>query len=155
MTDVHHVAGPVKNNFLLHVTDTERGEKWLVDGGALLSIIPPTTQQRLQGPNSTKLKAANGSDIACFGHETRTITIGTQSFVFDFVIADVKLRILGADFLAKNYLAPNHRDALLINLEDFSTLPAEHAHGITHSPVNFVHQIDDPIISCWIHIQIY
>ena len=144
MSSVYQVAGPITQNFLLHVTDTKRGEKWLVDGGALLSILPPTPQQRLRGPNNVKLKAANGSDIPCYGSCDRTITIGNQSFDFTFVIADVQTRILGADFLAKNYLAPNHRDALLLNLQDYSTLPAEHATGITYSPVNFVHQIDDP-----------
>ena len=144
VNNVYQVAGPIKQNFLLHVTDTKRGEKWLVDGGALLSILPPTPQQRLRGPNNIKLKAANGSDISCYGSCDRTITIGDQSFDFTFVIADVQTRILGADFLARNYLAPNHRDALLLNLQDYSTLPAEHARGITYSPVNFVHQIDDP-----------
>ena len=144
MNGVFHVAGPINENFLLHVTDTSRGEKWLVDGGALLSIMPPTPQQRLRGPNNVKLKAANGSDIPCYGSCDRTIIIGEQSFSFHFIIADVQSRILGADFLAKNYLAPNHRDALLLNLQDYSTLPAEHVRGITYSPVNFVHQIDDP-----------
>ena len=128
----------------MHVTDTKRDEKWLVDGGALLSILPPTPQQRLRGPNDTKLKAANGTDIDCFGTETRTITIGKQDFTFDFCIASVQTRILGADFLAKNYLAPNHRDANLISLNDYSTLPAQHARGFKSNPINFVHQIDDP-----------
>ena len=110
----------------------------------MLSIIPPTPQQRLQGPNETKLKAANGTDISCYGTTQRTITIGQQDFSFEFVIADIQSRILGADFLATNYLAPNHRDALLINLKDYSTLPAQHARGFNSIPINFVHQIDDP-----------
>ena len=144
LTSVNSVAGQNSDCFLLLITDTQRNEKWLVDGGALLSIVPPTPQQRLRGPNDTKLKAANGSDINCYGTLQRTITIGTTAFAFEFIIADVQTRILGADFLAKNSLAPNHRDANLINLNDYSILPAEHARG--HSPihVNFVHHIDDP-----------
>ena len=142
---VNNVAGQnTLECYLLHITDTKRNEKWLVDGGALLSIIPPTAHQRLRGPNDVKLKAANGSDINCYGTCQRTITIGTTSFAFEFIIADVQTRILGADFLAKNALAPNHRDAHLINLLDFSTLPAEHARGFISLPVNFVNQIDDP-----------
>ena len=142
---VNNVAGQNDDDcFLLHITDELTQDKWLVDGGALLSIVPPTPQQRLRGPNEVKLKAANGSDINCFGYLNRTITIGTQSFNFDFIIADVQCRILGADFLAKNYLAPNHRDAQLINLQDYSILPASHARGFTSMPINFVHQIDDP-----------
>ena len=144
LASVNNVAGQTKDCFLLHVTDTQRNELWLVDGGALLSIIPPTSQQRLQGPNSTKMKAANGSNIDCFGTTTRTITIGERLFEFEFIIADVQSRILGADFLAQNYLAPNHRDALIIDLKDYSTLPAQHARGFKSLPINFVHQIDDP-----------
>ena len=126
------------------MTDKLTNQKYLVDGGALLSIVPPTPRQRLGGPNETKLKAANGSNIDCFGTESRTIVIGTQSYTFDFVIADVQSHILGADFLAKNYLAPNHRDANIINLQDYSTLPAEHARGYKSLPINFVSQLDDP-----------
>ena len=133
--------------FLLHVTDELTKDKFLVDGGALLSILPPTPQQRLQGANDIKLRAANGSDIACFGYCSRTIKIGTQSFSFNFIIADVQCRILGADFLAANYLAPNHKDAQLINLYDYSTLPAEHAQGLKSNPINFVNHINDPYYS--------
>ena len=132
---------------MLHVTDKLTNEKYLVDGGALLSILPPTPRQRLKGPNEVKLKAANGTNIDCFGQITRTIVIGKQSFDFDFIVADVQSRILGADFLAKNYLAPNHRDANLINLKDYTILPAEHARGFKSVPVNFVSQIDDPYYS--------
>ena len=141
---MNSVAGQNEQCFLLHVTDELTGQKWLVDGGALLSIIPPTPQQRLKGPINSELKAANGTNIDCYGNVTKTIQIGKQQFLFDFVVADVKSRILGADFLAQFYLAPNHRDALLINLQDYSTLPAEHARGFRSNPINFVSQGNDP-----------
>ena len=145
MSHVNSVAGQnQKNNFLLHVMDARRKERWLVDGGAFVSLIPPTPQQRRQGPNGMQLSAANGTNIACFGSTTRTITIGDTSFTYDFIIADVRTRILGSDFLAHFYLAPNHRDALLVNLTDFSTLPASHANVAQHSPINLVSQRDDP-----------
>ena len=147
LTDVNSVAGHQNQSFLLHVTDEKLKQRWLVDGGALLSLIPPTAEQRRQGPTGTQLRAANGSDIQCFGTVNRTITIGQTDFNFDFVVADVRNRILGADFLAHNYLAPNHRDATLINLQDFSTLPATHARGIVNSPINFVSQKDDPFFT--------
>ena len=142
--DVNNVSGQIKDSFLLHVTDARLNQRWLVDGGALLSIIPPTPQHRLQGPNGTQLRAANGTDIKCYGTVNKTITIGKRNFDFDFVIADVKNRILGADFLAHFGLAPNHRDAQLIDLQDFSILPASHARGFSNCPVNFVSQQDDP-----------
>ena len=143
MTHVNSVAGQ-KDSFLLHVTDNRRNETWLVDGGAFVSLMPPTPQQRRKGPNGMQLSAANGTGISCFGTTTRTITIGNTNFTYEFIIADVRTRILGSDFLAHFYIAPNHRDALLVNLKDFSTLPASHATGVRHSPINLVSQRDDP-----------
>ena len=143
-TAVNNIAGQNDDCFLLHVTDRLTDYKWLVDGGALISIVPPTQKQKLKGPVEQKLKAANGTDIKCYGYVNSDIKIGKQTFNFDFVIADVQCRILGADFLAQNYLAPNHRDACLINLNDYSTLPAEHARGYKSIPINFVSQMDDP-----------
>ena len=46
--------------------------------------------------------------------------------------------------MANIYLSPNHKDAKLINLKDFSTLPVQHAVGATSTPVNFVSHADDP-----------
>ena len=133
-----------QNGNLLHVVDGLTGEKWLVDGGALLSIVPPTARQRSIGPNDTVLQAANGSRIACYGYEDRTIRIGSENFTFQFIIADVSQRILGADFLAEFYLAPNHRDGALLNLNNFATLPAEIAKGVSSNPINLVDQLDNP-----------
>ena len=123
--NVNTVAG--QNGYLLHVTDKLKNQKWLVDGGAVVSIIPPTHAQKLKGPNGTGLRAANGTPIKCYGTSVSKIQIGEQTFEYEFTVADIQQRILGSDFLAHNYLAPNHRDAELLNLQDLSTLPAEHA----------------------------
>ena len=141
---INNVAGPNEECYLLHVTDRRTDDKWLVDGGALISIQPPSQKQRRKGPSDQKLRAANGTEILCYGSIVNTIKIGSQNFTHKFVLADVQSRILGADFLAQNYLAPNHRDAVLINLHDYSTLPAEHALGFKSVPINFVSQINDP-----------
>ena len=133
-----------QNGNLLHIIDSREQKKWLVDGGALLSIIPPTAAQRSSGPNGTRLQAANGSNIDCFGTIAKTLTIGDRSFTFEFIIADVRQRILGADFLSNFYLAPNHRDGVLLDLNTFNTLPATLAYGVSSEPVNFVDQLDDP-----------
>ena len=142
---VNNVAGlKDRDNFLLYVTDTRRSEKWLLDGGALLSIVPPTPLQLKAGPVGDELRAANGSKIPCFGSICRTLSIGGKDFPFEFTVAAVSQRILGADFLANFHLAPNHRDAKLLDLKDFSTLPAQHAVGAVSTPVNFVSHAEDP-----------
>ena len=141
---MNNVTGQNRDNFLLHVIDTRRNEKWLVDGGALLSIVPPTPWQLKQGPVGDDLRAANGSKIPCYGTIYRTLSIGGKEFPFEFTVAAVSQRILGADFLANFYLAPNHRDAQLLCLKDYSTLPAQHAPDAISTPVNFISHSQDP-----------
>merc|ERR1711946_45890 len=140
--DVSAATGP--NGNLLHVIDEVEGKKWLVDGGALLSIIPPTNAQRRAGPIGLGLCAANGTKIDCYGNVQKTIVIGNRSFTFEFTIANVRQRILGADFLAQFYLAPNHRDGSLIDLDRMDVLPATFALGAKSTPVTFVNEVNDP-----------
>ena len=142
MTDVNVVAG--QDSKMLHIIDKLTNTKWLVDGGAIVSIVPPTAAQRARGPNGVGLSAANGTRIKCYGETTQTIQIGEQKFTYTFTVADVNGRILGSDFLAEFYLAPNHRDAQLLNLQDLSTLPAEYVVGKKPSQINFVSQLNDP-----------
>ena len=134
---------------LLFANDNFSGRKWLIDGGALWSIIPPTPEQRALGPNAWKLSAANGTDIACYGLSDQTVCIGDHAYEYTFIIADVQQPILGADFLSDHYLAPNHRDGTLIDLKDFSTIhvnrrstQSEAHDSITN--INLVDQKDDP-----------
>ena len=140
--DVNAVTG--QKGSLLHVTDSIEGHRYLVDGGALLSIIPPTNSQRRQGPNGLGLCAANGTRIDCFGSVRKTLRIGNRRFSFDFIIANVRQRILGADFLARFYLAPNHRDGSLIDLNKMEVIPATFAHGAKSNPITLINEVNDP-----------
>ena len=137
-------AATGQNGHLLHVKDENEGNRWLVDGGALLSIIPPTKSQRRLGPNGTQLCAANGTKIECYGKTRKTLLIGNRSFEFDFIIANVRQRILGADFLASFYLAPNHRDGTLIDLDNLDVLPATFAQNAKTNHVTYINEVNDP-----------
>ena len=130
---------------LLYVHDTLSHQKWLVDGGAVLSIIPPTLAQRLNGPNGTQLQAANGSKIPCYGVRKIPINLADRRIVFPVTIADVRQAILGADFLAHAYLAPNHRDGTLIDLRDYSVLKANFETEAEPIRINHVSQANDPL----------
>ena len=113
------------HNDLLYVTDTVSKRKWLIDGGAVLSIVPPTLAQRTAGRSNTQLQAANGTKIACYGVQEMVVSLADRQVKFPIHIADVKQSILGADFLAHSYLAPNHRDGTIIDLKDYSVLKAD------------------------------
>ena len=71
------------------------------------------------------------------------ISLADRQVTFPIHIADVKQSILGADFLAHSYLAPNHRDGMIIDLKDYSVLKAEF--NVENQPlrVNFVEQSTD------------
>ena len=132
------------HNDLLYVTDTVSKRKWLVDGGAVLSIVPPTLAQRTAGPTSTQLQAANGTKIPCYGVQEMVISLADRQVTFPITIADVRQSILGADFLAHSYLAPNHRDGTIIDLKDYSVLKADFEKEDQPMRVNFVEQSTDP-----------
>ena len=132
------------DNKLLYVHDVKTKKRWLIDGGAVMSIIPPTLAQRLQGPTATQLQAANGSRIPCFGMRNMPINLADRTITFPITIADVKQPILGADFLAHAYLAPNHRDGTLIDLKNFSVLKADFDKTSEPIRVNLVDHASDP-----------
>ena len=132
------------HNDLLYVTDTVTKRKWLVDGGAVLSIVPPTLAQRTAGPTSTQLQAANGTKIPCYGVQEMVVSLADRQVTFPITIADVRQSILGADFLAHSYLAPNHRDGNIIDLKDYSVLKADFEKNDQPMRVNFVEQSSDP-----------
>ena len=137
-------TSPNNSNNLLYVHDAKTKTRWLIDGGAVLSIIPPTLAQRLNGPTSTQLQAANGTQIKCFGVRQMTINLVDRAVKFPVTIADVSQPILGSDFLAHAYLAPNHRDGTLIDLKDLSQLPVNFDHKSQPIRVNLVEQAKDP-----------
>ena len=70
--------------------------------------------------------------------------IGNRTFEFDFVIANVRQRILGADFLASFYLAPNHRDGTLMDLDNLNVLPATFTTNAKTTSVTFINEVNDP-----------
>ena len=67
-----------------------------------------------------------------------------RKLTFPVTIADVKQPILGADFLAKHYLAPNHRDGTLIDLRDMSTIKVDFEEKAQPIRINHVSQAPNP-----------
>ena len=132
------------NNDLLYVHDVTTRQRWLIDGGAVLSIMPPTLAQRLKGPTEIQLQAANGSRINCYGTQMVQIHLTDRKIDFPVTVADVKQNILGADFLAHSYLAPNHRDGTLIDLKNMSVLRADFAKEDQPCRINHVSQVTSP-----------
>ena len=131
---VNAVAG--EDGKLIHVLDS-RNRKWLVDGGALVSLIPPSFSQKVNGPKGPPLSAANGTSINCYGCVEEEIVIEGRSYLFEFIVADVAQRILGADFLAAFALAPNHRDGTILSLDSLDVV----AHSTSSPNVSSINRV--------------
>lgn len=85
----------------LFILDHHSGLKFLIDTGSDISVIPPTLKER-RHPTSNYLNAANNSKITTYGERTVTLSLNfPRKFSWNFVIADVKHPIIGADFLAQ------------------------------------------------------
>ena len=123
----------------MYARDSLNKRNWLIDGGAFISLVPPSFAQRAKGPNGRKLTAANGTAIDCFGEINLKIQLGSRAFTHTVLVADVKTSLLGADFLANHALAPNHRDKTLIDLSSaplITTLDAQIGSSPHYNVVN-------------------
>ena len=138
------LSGSDEEGSLLYVHDEISKRRWLIDSGALLSIIPPTLEQKRDGPNGIKLSAANGSEIACYGVEVVDVAFGGRIFPTTVTVADVRQPILGADFLAANHLAPDQRYGNLIDLETWEIIDANFDKCSSPTRINYVDQQNDP-----------
>src|SRR5690625_2240423 len=79
-------------------------------------------------PTDWSLFAANGSPITTHGHHRMTLDLGLGSlFVWNFVIADVKVPILGADFLAEYHLVPYLSKNVLVNTRNNRSIKCRHS----------------------------
>lgn len=86
----------------LFVTDKNSNRDFLVDTGADISVIPPTSKEKLNSPCLFNLFAANGSKIKTYGSKSITLNLGLRRQIkWMFVIADVQSPIIGSDLLKK------------------------------------------------------
>ena len=92
--------GPNCSRRRLFVRDRYSKQEFLVDTGADVSVIPPTSSEN-KCPSRYSLQAANGTHITTYGTRSVTLDLGLRrNFPWIFVVADVTTPILGADFLA-------------------------------------------------------
>ena len=87
------------NSCLFYITDKLTGHRFLIDTGVKVSVIPPSQSDR-QHKQDLVLQAANNTSITTYGRRSLTINLGLgREFQWIFIVADVKRRILGIDFL--------------------------------------------------------
>ena len=91
----------------------ETGMEYLVDTGAARSLVPKSL---LRGPHKISketMRAANGSSIATYGLRNLPVHRAGTRYTWKFLVADVFMPIIGADFLSFYNLSVNVRDKTL------------------------------------------
>lgn len=102
MPSHEQACGDGTNRNRLILTDRKTGMRFLIDTGADISVIPRSAVKTRPLPSELKLYAANGTPIRTFGEKRITVDLGLRRrFEWDFLVADVTIAILGADFLER------------------------------------------------------
>nr|VZI33608.1 unnamed protein product [Spirometra erinaceieuropaei] len=110
-------AGSVANLHTrrLFLWDRIAGAKFLVDTGAEVSVVPPNPAER-KTRSSFYLTAANNFSIPTFGQRSITLDLGLRRiFRWVFIIADVSVALISADFLAHFNLLVDLKNRRLVD----------------------------------------
>ena len=105
-------ACPSTNTFTLR--DAETKIEYLIDTGASHSLIP---KRLVRGPHRKSayiMRAANGSAIGTYGTKEYPINYNKKRYTWKFLVADVFMPIIGADFLTYFSLAVDVRNRCLL-----------------------------------------
>ena len=89
------------NSGRLFVMDRNFKQRYLVDTGSDLCILPRRLLPGRRERTDYTLYAANGTTIPTYGWASRSLNLGLRrDFTWRFVIADVDLPIIGVDLLS-------------------------------------------------------
>ena len=107
----------------LHVYDRTSGQRFLVDTGAEISILPASLRDR-SAPSELQLFAANNTKINTYGERRLTLDLGLRRpITWCFRVADVPYAILGADVLSHYKLIVNlHGRRLVDSVTSLATI---------------------------------
>jgi len=86
---------------MIFLHDHESKQQFMVDTGAVCSVLPHRSKTSLTGP---QLFGGNGKTIPCWGSVRRCLTFGLRTFFVTFLLAAVYRPILGLDFLSAHGL---------------------------------------------------
>ncbi|XP_035913261.1 uncharacterized protein LOC118512648 [Anopheles stephensi] len=111
--EVFSISAP---NYRLVVIDRKTNQQFLIDTGADVSVIPKQHSTIPSKPSTMQLFAANSTPIRVYGEALYSLDLGLRrSFLWNFVIADVGIAIIGADFLQHFQLLVDLCNKYLVN----------------------------------------
>lgn len=106
----------------LFIKATDVEPHFLVDTGSDISALPQSFAKRRTPCDNYRLFAVNGSAIPTFGTARLDLDIGLPAkYTWNFIVANVKQPILGADFLNHYNLLPDLRHHKLLDGKSLCT----------------------------------
>ena len=109
-----HPVATCPSNTTFTLEDPETKFQFLIDTGAARSLIPRRCVRGHQRKALYTMQAANGSPINTYGNKELPLNYGPKRYVWNFVVADVFMPIIGADFLYYYSLAVDVRHRRLL-----------------------------------------
>jgi len=104
---------------LLFVQDSLSGRRFLCDTGAQRSVLLALRMDVLTSGHGPAMEAANGSPIRTYGVRYVELCFGGQRFGWDFVMANVAVPLIGADFLCAYGLLVDVKNRRLVDAATF------------------------------------
>ena len=115
-----------QSRLLMWVMDRASRMRFLVDTGAVVSVIPAPSPQVTHRHPAYDLLAADGTPIPSYGTHTLHLSLTPREvFTWDFVVAGVTHPILGLDFLTKFDLLVDSRRRHLLHRPSNLVIPTE------------------------------
>ncbi|GFU65702.1 retrovirus-related Pol polyprotein from transposon opus [Trichonephila clavipes] len=132
------MAEPSKHTSRLLLLDRKSGQKFLIDSGSEICVIPPSPTMNKSPQSNFSLFAANNTKIPAYGMVRKELNLGLRRpFIWTFIIADVSSPIIGADFL-KHF-------NLLIDLKKKKSNPSLISKSASHGTVHHIITTDPPV----------
>ena len=105
----------VKKTSRLYIQDRRSKQKFLIDTGSEVSVIPTSSHRHIQ--SELTLYAVNNSPIKTHGQKVLQVDLNLRKlFRWPFIVADVPQAIIGADFLKHYHLSPHLAQHRLVDL---------------------------------------
>ncbi|GFX79092.1 transposon Tf2-11 polyprotein [Trichonephila clavipes] len=112
------MAEPSQHTSRLFLLDRKSGQKFLIDSGSEICVIPPSPNMNKSPQSNFSLFAANNTKIPAYGMVRKELNLGLRRpFIWTFIIADVSSPIIGADFLKHFNLLIDLKKKRLMDVE--------------------------------------
>ncbi|GFX19709.1 transposon Tf2-6 polyprotein [Trichonephila clavipes] len=112
------MAEPSQHTSRLFLLDRKSGQKFLIDSGSEICVIPPSPTMNKSPQSNFSLFAANNTKISAYGMVRKELNLGLRRpFIWISIIADVLSPIIGADFLKHFNLLIDLKKKRLVDVE--------------------------------------